>query len=474
MNRNDLFRAMEYIDEKIIENSEVKKTVKYQRKFTEKTVLLVAALCLLIAFTTVAFATNFFGLRDMLIPSNHPEIKSEMVLSGFTDSKEYLAAAEWNAFVESYDPDRSLLAQADPEGPDDIDLDAKYDHYYVYTQEMAEKLEEIAAKYGLRLYSSQAAGDMNAIAEKLIVNDNTEFSGSAYNTLVDGCVFDDAGTFSYDGIFDASEGRLSVNYQFRCSVKGIFDPVFLNIGDIEDYQEQVIVTDSGIALAAGLSEYKAVLITEFDSCIISINVMDGTNMGITFDDLKDLANTFDFSAIQNGTAALVQGSPKPADTDCSEQEYIEVSREGVRERIPVETICILDSGATIAMDPRYFTHTIREGVDTFIYDAWTGENEVYYSVRPVANSSPNQLCESLIAAHNKDFTGSQVLAVKVGSRDATAVQFDGKTDNPACQLHFFIIPAAYGCFVIEAQFDFEMYEGLYPIMLALFDTLEIG
>lgn len=473
MNRNDLFRAMEYIDEKIIENSEVRKTVKYKRKLTRRTALLVAALCLLLAFTTVAFAANLFGLRDALINSDDPEIKSEMVLSGFTDSREYLAAGEWKAFVESYDPDGSILAQADPEGPDDIKLDEKYDHYYAYTQEMADKLEAIAAKYGLRLYNSQAAGDMNLIAEKLIVNDDAEFSDSAYNTLVDGCVFDDAGTFSYDGIFDASAGRPSVNYQFRCSVRGVFDPIFLNIGNIEDYQEQVIVTDSGVELAAGLSEYKAVLIGEFDDCFISINVMDGTSMGITFDDLKDLANTFDISVIQNGAAALVQNAQRTEDA-ALEQEYIEVSREGVAEKIPVETICIIDSGSTIAMAPEYFTHTVRENVDTFVYDAWTGENEVYYSVCSVANSSPSQICESLMATHSKNYAGSQALAVRIGGYDATAVQFANEADSPAYQLHFFIIPAAHGCLVIEAQFDFEMYEGLYQIMLALFDTLKIG
>jgi len=54
------------------------------------------------------------------------------------------------------------------------------------------------------------------------------------------------------------------------------------------------------------------------------------------------------------------------------------------------------------------------------------------------------------------------------------VQFDSETDSPSNQLHFFIIPTDGGCIVIEAQFDFEMYEGLYRIMLALFDTLKIG
>lgn len=298
MNRNDLFGAMEFIDEKIIENSEVNKTMKYQGKFTKKTILLAALLCLLISFATVAVATNFFGLRNALVAANDPEINSEIVLSGFTDSKEYMAAAEWKAFMDSYDPDGSILAQADPAGPDDIDLGEKYAHYIVYTQEMADKLDEIAAKHGLKLYGRPVPEKLSPVTEKLIVNDDTEFSDKAYNTMLDGYMYDN-GTFSYDGIFDAALGRLSVTYQFRRSVKGVLDPVFLNIGDIEHYQEQVLMTDSGVELAAAVSADQAVLIAEFDTCFVSINVMGGTDMGITFDDLKDLANTFDFSVIEH-------------------------------------------------------------------------------------------------------------------------------------------------------------------------------
>ncbi len=472
MNRNDLFSAMEYIDEKIIENSEVNHTVKYQRKFTRRTVLLVAALCLLLAFTTAAVATNLFGLRDMLVPSSNPEIKSEMVLSGFTDSSEYRAAAEWKAFEDSYDPDGALLAQADPAGPDDIVLDERYMHYNVYTQEMGAKLDQIAAKYGLKLYGNFVPEIAAPIAENLIKNDDAEFSNSAYNTLSAGYMFDD-GTFSFDGVFDASAGRLSVNYQFRHSVKGVFDPTFLNIGDIESYQEQVLITDSGVQLIAALSEQQAVLIAEFDSCFICINVMGGTEEGITFDDLKDLANTFDFSVIESGTFMSVRDTRETIDA-VSEQIFIEVSREGMVNQIPVEIICLIDSGSIIATVPDYFTHSVRDGTDTFTYDAWQGERAVYYSVRTIVNSNPNQICEELMEKHSQSYTSGNVFAVKVGSYDATAVQFESETACPAYQRHFFIIPAVHGCLLIEAQFDVEMYEGLYQIMLALFDTLEIG
>lgn len=68
----------------------------------------------------------------------------------------------------------------------------------------------------------------------------------------------------------------------------------------------------------------------------------------------------------------------------------------------------------------------------------------------------------------------QLMEPYIRNYDATAVQFENEAACPSCQRHFFIIPANYGCIVIEAQFDVEMYEGLYQIMLALFNTLEIG
>ena len=71
---------------------------------------------------------------------------------------------------------------------------------------------------------------------------------------------------------------------------------------------------------------------------ICINVMGGTDMGITYDDLKDLANTIDFSVIESRNFLSAKDFRKSADAD-PEQEYIEVSREGIAEKIPVETIC---------------------------------------------------------------------------------------------------------------------------------------
>jgi len=493
MNRNDLFGAIEFIDDKIIENSEDKMTMKYQRKFTKRTVMLVAVLCLLTALATTAFATRLFGLRDALV-DNHSsvsdtDIESEITLSGLMGSKEYMAAAEWKAFEESYDPDGSILAQVEDEDLEDLGISEKYMNYNVYTQEMADKLDEITAKYGLTLHSgfeSVPFEDWSTAVGEFIVNDYEEFSDKAYNTILGGYMYDD-GTFRYDGIFNVSFGRMSVDYQFSRSAKGVFDFVYLNIGDIADYQEQMIMTDSGVELAAAMSEYKSVLITEFDSCFVCINVMGGTDMGITFDDLKDLANTYNFSVIENVKGKPAQDSQENADNEPAqdineiadgesewEQGYIEVSREGVVEKIPVETVRVVNFDTTIAMAPEYSTHSVCESVDTFSYDTWDGKADVYYSVYADETHTPEELAGLLQQHYTDSYRSVLVENTRVGSYDAVAVYCDGNNIAPDYNMHYFIIPTDSGCIVIEAQFTFEMYEGLYKIMRALFDTIKIG
>ncbi len=489
MNRNDLFGAIEFIDDKIIENSEVRKIVKYQRRFTKRTLMLVAVLSLLTAFATAAFATNFFGLRDVLVNTNDPEVKSMMSLSGYTGSNEYVAAAEWNTFKESYDTDGSILEGL---GNGEIPVEQKYEQCGAYTQEMADKIDEITKKYGLSLHSGfkeVPLEDWNTVIGDFVITDydHKEFSDDAYSSILGGYMYDD-GTFRYDGIFNATAGRLSVDYQFSRSVKGVFDPVFLNIGDIDDYQEQTLITDSGVEIAAAISEDKAVLITEFDSCFVTINVMGGTDRGITFDDLKDLANTFDFSAIENVKIKHAQDNKENSDNKPEadvneivdaesewEQSYIEISREeGVFEKIPVDIVRVVNFDTTIAMDPEYFNHIVNDGIDLFLYEKWTGDAGVYYSVYADEEHTAQQLADILQQNYSSIYSGVMTENTQVGSYDAIAVYFRGSTIHPGYDMHYFIIPNGDSCVVIESQFSAEMYEGLYLIMNALFNTLKIG
>lgn len=80
----------------------------------KKAVCAVACLVLLITLSTVAYAANWFGIRDLLLPFTNQfqpreTQESDMIgLSGYQGSAEWQALAEWQEFVSQYDPDGSI------------------------------------------------------------------------------------------------------------------------------------------------------------------------------------------------------------------------------------------------------------------------------------------------------------------------------------------------------------------------------
>lgn len=80
-----------------------------------------------------------------LIPAT--EVTREVIsLQGIAGSNSQKAAQEWYEFKESYDTDRKILNASD-----NFQAPRTYDAYNVYSQEMMDKVDEIAEKYGLKL-----------------------------------------------------------------------------------------------------------------------------------------------------------------------------------------------------------------------------------------------------------------------------------------------------------------------------------
>lgn len=230
--------------------------MKKTRSTGKKVLMLAAAIALLAALSIAAAATGFFGLRDILLPEKgsvyvtdgngvvvpgEREFKDFVSLSGWQDTPESQALAEWRSFLEGYDRDGAIIGEI---GNSPTGFEDRYGLYLVYTQEMADRLEEILAKYGLRLHTRMeevlpetwpaAAGDFcggNVMA----------YSGYIYEN----------GTFRFDGEADL-EGYGSIEYQFSRSVRGAFDDVALNIGDAADFQEWGYETSDGTPVTLGL------------------------------------------------------------------------------------------------------------------------------------------------------------------------------------------------------------------------------
>lgn len=255
--------------------------------------LLAAVLALLAALSIGAVAAHLLGLQDLLLPQNQPAPsgqpsvqEQQLSLSGYISTPESQGLAEWNAFLSSYDPDGAILNVVgnyiDPEL-------AQYSCYLVYTQEMADKLEEIATKYTLTLHTwNHVVEDQGEWISLLgdFLGDNTAYSGKIYED----------GTFHYDGYLTTSEGR-ELNYQFRRSVKGALNDVYLPVGDLSAYEEWYYKTGAGWEITLDLGPDRGFLLTDLGDSFVFVNVLAGTDQGITKQDMKDLADSFNFSLL---------------------------------------------------------------------------------------------------------------------------------------------------------------------------------
>jgi hypothetical protein len=286
-----------------------------------------AAAALVMTLGITALATQFFGLRDMVIPhdkaasatapaaQDDPGAKPEpseaypaapeesynlIPMQGYPDSSEYKASAEWELFRQSYDTDGSIINQV---GNNPNEYTEKYPMYLVYSKEMADKLEEIIAKYGLKLHTSgitiaESTEDLLRLAD--VGNFITSGSGGV-NRVYSGYAYDD-GTFAYDGQAVLENGAV-IEYQFRNEMKGVFSDVCLNIGDADAYQEWQYTTGSGVQVSLALSKTKALIITDRETSFVVVNVLAGTgdsgfgSSSITKEDLQRFAELFDFSQI---------------------------------------------------------------------------------------------------------------------------------------------------------------------------------
>lgn len=136
------------------------------KRFARKPMLIAASLIL--AILMVGCAAVLLGLDDLMIDEysytqpawinadgeriEETQItKSVISLQGIAGSSNQMAAQEWYEFSQNYDTDRKILQVSD-----DFRAPDAYQAYFVYSQEMVEKVDEIAEKYGLQLAGRQA------------------------------------------------------------------------------------------------------------------------------------------------------------------------------------------------------------------------------------------------------------------------------------------------------------------------------
>ena len=310
-------------------------------------VTLAAAVALLAALSVLAVAANFLGLRDVLLPEKggvyvtdendvvvpgEYEYRDFVSLSGWQDTPESRALAEWRSFLEDYDRDGAIIGEI---GNSPTGFEEDYGLYLVYTREMADKLEAIAAKYGLCLHTRME--DVMPETWRTAAGDFCGENVMAYS----GYIYEN-GTFRFDGEADL-DGYGYIEYQFSRSVRGAFDDVALNIGDAADFREWTYETADGTPVTLGLgAKNRSLILADLGDSFILVNVLTGEAGDDTFSsgpigraELEALADSFQFSALtpvrqpdfdailaeNAGYMEAMQGQPVPEEPEEDDPLY---------------------------------------------------------------------------------------------------------------------------------------------------------
>ena len=284
------------IDEKFIAEAAPGKTMNKRRGWRSMTII-AACVCLLVSLSIVAYATNLFGLRDLLLPmgqtdqtnNEHMQIFPEhprLSLSGYMNTPESQALSEWRAFLNQYDKDHTIPNS----GSDHLDESIqRYVCYSVYTKEMADELERIASKYGLKLHTQ--IFDLVAHPELLTPCEGYLGENQGFATYM----YED-GSFHVDGIASAPNFG-TVDFQLQRSVRGTFHDITLSLVNITDYQEWEYETIHKVPVVLALGPSRALVLADLDDSFVIISFLTGTNNGLTGTTLENLADSFDLSKL---------------------------------------------------------------------------------------------------------------------------------------------------------------------------------
>ena len=352
----ELLKAFDYIDDDyldLVEEMRVKKKVWWKSGAAAA-----ACLCVLTSASAVAFASNMFGVKDLVIGNKSTEagvsdeatlqetvgqttaqnvtfnedgktgtivtadgIELEFIidddasenssaaknqgaadlisLAGTNDSPEAMALKEWNTFCDSYDKDGVIRDRNNLMAPDSWGEDVKY--YGVYSDEMADKLREIAAKYNLKLHTKTGTmtfDEFDSYFGGKLLADGTECFGARY--------FED-GAVSFDADYQDKDGYL-IDYQFTRQMKGTFNESFLAVGNAESYEQIPYTTKDGTDVILALSADKALIIFNTENSFTVVNIMadeyskmvgdENVRGEFSMEKLKSFADTFDFGLLK--------------------------------------------------------------------------------------------------------------------------------------------------------------------------------
>lgn len=254
-----------------------------------------------LALSATAFAVYQFSIRDAVIDSLAPiestvgmPERSHVSLNGFAGTPEFQAYAEWEAWNTNWTNNNPDWFRN--HGVDDsyFETPENYAHYYrAYSQEQADKLDEIANNYGLTLHTARASFDTATELYDILGTD--AFLGKTFPD-VSGYVYDD-GAFKAEGIYHPTEDAI-VGWSIFNAPKGSFTCISSSLP--AEYEEWSYVTDDGSTVLLVMTENSgAHILLPLENTYISVKLtlMNDEWSVLTAEHLESIADSIDFSVL---------------------------------------------------------------------------------------------------------------------------------------------------------------------------------
>ena len=308
LNRHTLLLALNDVEDADLERT--RRSLKYHIRETGRrtgrvwrTILIAAIIAALMLGT--AYAMGLVGLGNM----RAGEFLGMKVLSmeGLSDSPEGMALREWLAYYGEHMNDPFDAEEA-------FALSDEYGAYGVTTKAMAEKVDELCEKYGLKkLGKLVTPQDEKSFYKTAGVGKLTKGSEHYENDYLGGYVYPD-GTFQFDGSLFPADEIIVIPYQFRNAGKGSFGYVVSNAGDPNDYTEWTYKTADGHTLTISDSAGGAFLLMDRKESFVTVaiskrgiadsfndGIIDGVgdtfvNFELSHEQLEQIAETFNWKA----------------------------------------------------------------------------------------------------------------------------------------------------------------------------------
>lgn len=276
------------------------------------------ALLLMLAGCGIAYALHLQDLKigEQTIPQTQyddsgnrigeTEVEMDVFsMQGIQGTPNYLANQEWLAFTNSYPYTGGEYWESEPE----------YWAYSVLNQEMVDKLDEICAKYGLKIIGKpwHEHIDCNAFLTLLGIDSLLKPDADAALSIPAGRFFP-GGSFTVYGTLKLADTENLFTY--HCVKKDVFYDVFGYV-DAASVSERNYTTTDGVDLLLLESEQSGMILADREDCFFSLSI-DLTGDAA----LEQVAECFDFTVHAD--------PPDAAAADAREQASLEEmnSRQG--------------------------------------------------------------------------------------------------------------------------------------------------